>query len=114
MTEPRTMRAEQLVVMAARRAKARRISGPVVVWLQYWRRTKRRCDWDNLSKLTCDALNGIVWEDDSQVVEAHVTVGYDKDRPRTEVRVESAKNMATAVDWNQFWEAPAEDLRVGG
>lgn len=31
-----------------------------------------RPDWDNISKLVCDALNGIAWHDDSQIVDCHV------------------------------------------
>jgi len=30
-------------------------------------------DWDNLSKAICDALNGVLWKDDSQVWRAVVT-----------------------------------------
>lgn len=33
-------------------------------------------DVDNCAKLVCDALNGIAWRDDSQVVELHVTKHY--------------------------------------
>lgn len=33
-------------------------------------------DWDNCAKAVCDAFNGIVWEDDKQVVDAHVTKRY--------------------------------------
>jgi Holliday junction resolvase RusA-like endonuclease len=43
-------------------------------------------DWDNFGKV-CDALNGIVWVDDKQIVEGHVRKVYS-DRPglRIEVR----------------------------
>ena len=29
-------------------------------------------DWDNEGKLVCDALNGIVWRDDAQIVDGRV------------------------------------------
>lgn len=29
-------------------------------------------DWDNIGKAVCDALNGIAYKDDSQVVSANV------------------------------------------
>jgi hypothetical protein len=29
--------------------------------------TKREADWDNFHKLSCDALNGIAYDDDSQI-----------------------------------------------
>jgi len=32
-----------------------------------------------------DALTGIVWEDDSQIVEALVKKRYDKENPRIEI-----------------------------
>lgn len=30
-------------------------------------------DFDNICKAVCDALNGVVWSDDKQVVDAHIT-----------------------------------------
>jgi Holliday junction resolvase RusA-like endonuclease len=36
-----------------------------------------------------DALPGIAFDDDSQIVEAHVRKGYDKERPRVEVTIQS-------------------------
>jgi Holliday junction resolvase RusA-like endonuclease len=32
-----------------------------------------RCDWDNLAKAACDALNGTLWRDDRQIWHADVT-----------------------------------------
>jgi Holliday junction resolvase RusA-like endonuclease len=101
-TDPKTQRAEQLVVMAARRAKVRPISGPVVVWLDYHRKTHIRCDLDNLAKLTLDALNKIAWLDDSQVVALHVTKALGSPSPRTEVRVESAARLVMPVSVNAW------------
>lgn len=46
----------------------------------------KRCrDWDNFHKLSCDALNGIVWEDDEQLYDVRVLKQYDKKNPRTEI-----------------------------
>lgn len=42
-------------------------------------------DWDNLGKMT-DALKGIVWADDTQVVDGRVIKLYDE-RPRLRVEV---------------------------
>lgn len=39
-----------------------------------WARVKP--DFDNLAKAVCDALNGILWADDSQVVDASVKKMY--------------------------------------
>ncbi len=32
----------------------------------------RKPDWDNVAKLVCDALNGIAWNDDAQVVRVYL------------------------------------------
>jgi Holliday junction resolvase RusA-like endonuclease len=47
--------------------------------------TKRKADWDNFHKLSCDALSGIAYEDDSQIKRATVAMAYDKSRPRIEL-----------------------------
>jgi Holliday junction resolvase RusA-like endonuclease len=39
-------------------------------------RPTKKPDWDNVSKTICDAMNGIVYLDDAQVVNAHVTKVY--------------------------------------
>lgn len=39
-------------------------------------RPTKKPDWDNVSKTICDAMNGIVYVDDAQVVDAHVTKVY--------------------------------------
>jgi Holliday junction resolvase RusA-like endonuclease len=49
--------------------------------------THRRVDWDNFHKLSMDALTGVVWVDDSQIVEATVTKNYDKKDPRIEIAI---------------------------
>ena len=47
-------------------------------------------DWDNLGKCVSDALNGVVWQDDRQVVDARVMkLPCAKGQERTEVQVEA-------------------------
>lgn len=41
-------------------------------------------DWDNLGKIVCDALNGVAFRDDSQVVDGRARKFWS-DRPRIEV-----------------------------
>jgi Holliday junction resolvase RusA-like endonuclease len=48
-----------------------------------------RPDWDNVAKLASDALNGIVWLDDAQVVQATVSKHYGE-APSTVIEVKSA------------------------
>ena len=49
-------------------------------------RPAKRPDIDNVQKLVMDAANGVIWADDSQVVEV-VARKYWSDRPRVEVGV---------------------------
>lgn len=44
-------------------------------------------DCDNILKLVADALNGIAYDDDKQIVKMTVTKGYSE-IPRTEIRIE--------------------------
>ena len=36
----------------------------------------RKPDWDNIAKVICDALNGVAWVDDSQIVSGTVAKYY--------------------------------------
>lgn len=39
---------------------------------------RRRVDLDNLSKAVLDAMNGVVWKDDTQINELHLSKSVDK------------------------------------
>lgn len=43
-------------------------------------------DWDNMAKSITDALNGLAYKDDKQIVEAHI-YKYFSDDPRAEVEI---------------------------
>lgn len=58
-----------------------------------------RPDWENLAKVI-DALNRIVWADDSQIVSGQVHKRYS-DRPRTEITVGEQKITKNEID--SFW-----------
>lgn len=49
-------------------------------------RPTSRPDWDNIGKIVSDALNGIAYHDDSQIVEAMVEKWYSSN-PRVEVLI---------------------------
>ena len=48
--------------------------------------SKQYGDWDNHAKSVCDALNGIVYADDAQIVDGRVQMFKDKNQ-RVEVTV---------------------------
>lgn len=47
-------------------------------------------DFDNIGKSICDALNELVWRDDSLVVEAKVTkcIAAGDEQPKVEIKIE--------------------------
>lgn len=69
------------------------IENPVKVNLKLWRKYKptsrRYGDFDNHAKSICDALNKIVWLDDSQVVSATVEK-YQSTTPKVEIEINLA------------------------
>jgi Holliday junction resolvase RusA-like endonuclease len=63
------------------------LSGPVSVVIHAYLPT-RRTDADNVSKLVFDSLNGIIWEDDKQVVDYHIyLVRGDEKNARLELSI---------------------------
>lgn len=91
MYDPESNReAKWLVALAARNAGVRRIDGPVALSVSFWfARPKSHFnskglrpgvpthhvqvpDVDNLVKLLKDALKGIAWRDDAQVVDVYM------------------------------------------
>ncbi len=50
-------------------------------------RPVKRPDWDNVGKIVTDALNGVAYDDDSQIVSATVEKYYSEE-PRTEIKIE--------------------------
>lgn len=52
-------------------------------------RPTKKPDWDNIGKIVCDALNGIAYYDDSQIVDSSVKKFFDDGQgPRLEVGME--------------------------
>ena len=50
-------------------------------------RPTKKPDWDNIGKIISDALNGLAYHDDSQIVTATVEKWYS-DNPRVEVEIQ--------------------------
>jgi crossover junction endodeoxyribonuclease RusA len=60
--------------------------GRVGVRLHIYRRQKSG-DLDNFAKVTLDAMNGVAWNDDGQLVELHLYRRDDAGNPRVEVAI---------------------------
>jgi Holliday junction resolvase RusA-like endonuclease len=58
-------------------------TGNVALIAVFYRSTRRRVDVDNLLKHVCDAANGIVFKDDSQITSLSGVLELDADNPRT-------------------------------
>jgi Holliday junction resolvase RusA-like endonuclease len=54
-------------------------------------------DWDNIGKAVSDALNGIVYLDDKQIISARIEKWYGP-QPELEVVVEAAQHLPAAID----------------
>lgn len=102
-TPEKTVRYESTVALFASQAMAAGdpLDGPLSMticafweWPSSWSAKKRaanmfktsRCDLDNIIKACCDAMNGIVFKDDAQVVLMHATKMY-ADKPGVHVSV---------------------------
>lgn len=64
----------------------RQLVGPLSITLK-WYRKRAAGDLDNRLKQLFDALQGVLYEDDSQIVEIHAYRHEGKDDPRCEVTV---------------------------
>lgn len=52
----------------------------------------KKPDADNIIKIVCDALNGVAYEDDTQIVDVHLIKQYDN-APRVEVTIIPALSL---------------------
>lgn len=72
-------------------AAVRPFRGPVTMEVEIYWPDKRRRDLDNTVKSICDALNGIAYEDDSQIVQLLTTKHLDRDNPRAVITISQLK-----------------------
>lgn len=72
-------------------------TGPVKIVSHWTFGTLRRKDVQNCGKLEYDALNGIVYEDDSQIAEIHSYKHYKKNEPSIVIEV---------YGWKEVQETP--------
>lgn len=60
------------------------LTGPIAVVI-CWYRGRKQGDLDNRNKVALDAMQGVIYEDDAQIVEIHSYRHEDKKNPRMEV-----------------------------
>ncbi|NOK06678.1 MULTISPECIES: RusA family crossover junction endodeoxyribonuclease [Myxococcus] len=94
------------VAHVAARAKVQPLFGPVRLTVTVYR-PKRMGDLDNTLKVLNDALNGVAWLDDEQVVHIDATRDDDKPSPRAEVLATAAR-FATPEEAAAHRRAKAE------
>ena len=73
------------------------LTEPLSVQMYFYRDTRRRVDLDNLVKSVLDAMQGVVFVDDYQIVRIYAEKRYDADLPRVEV------TMNGVGGWKQGW-----------
>jgi Holliday junction resolvase RusA-like endonuclease len=87
-SDPRTVAYENAIGIAARAEMAGEpVEGDVALWCLFEQRDARRCDGDNAYKAIADALNGIAYLDDRQVVDGRFHTIHRADRDRVSVAV---------------------------
>lgn len=67
-------------------------------------------DVDNIAKAVLDGLNGVVWADDKQVVDLHVSKGYARE-PKTVVRIEPV--LEGGEKWLTWEQVPRNVTTLG-
>lgn len=99
VTPEKTIEAEQVVAATAMGNRGSYpsefpLTGNLALDLAFYEGPKQspvhRQDWDNLAKLVGDALNGVIWEDDRQIVRITVHVFRGSYQPHTKIIVRRA------------------------
>ena len=77
---------EQYQLEARNQYKKRPTSLNVEMIIVLFFKDKRKRDVDNYNKLVLDSLEGIVYQDDSQIQTLGIKKDYSKDNPRIEIQ----------------------------
>ena len=64
----------------------------------------KKPDIDNIAKLVLDALNGVAYPDDKNIVELIVTKQYDPNRPEGHLRVAVYEVKNIGKDGEEVWK----------
>lgn len=91
ITSAKGRRFKSDVAILARRQGAKVLFGDLSVTFRVFR-PKRCGDLDNRLKISQDALKGICFEDDKQIIEIHAFRYDDKANPRIEIDIKKVEN----------------------
>jgi crossover junction endodeoxyribonuclease RusA len=97
-TSPRSRAHKARIQVHAKQAKLPRLAGPLRLSATFYRVNAQACDVDNLAKAVQDALNGVAYEDDRQIVHLTAVKAIDRFNPRTEVEIGLANDPAWSTD----------------
>jgi Holliday junction resolvase RusA-like endonuclease len=97
-TSPRSRAHKARIQVHAKQAKLPRLTGPLRLSATFYRESAQACDVDNLAKAVQDALNGIAYEDDRQIVHLTAVKALDRVNPRTEIVIGLACDPAWSTD----------------
>lgn len=78
---------EQYQLEVKNQYKGKVIQGDCDMEITLFFKDKRRRDVDNYNKLVLDALEGIVFQDDSQIQKLTIIKNYSKEDPRIEIKI---------------------------
>lgn len=98
-------------------ADIHKIEHPVNLRCLYYKKTRNPCDLVNLLEATCDILvrAGVLKDDNCNIVVSHdgSRVLYDKDRPRTEIYIESVKDSERIFSFPSGEQGGAPPVKPG-
>jgi len=63
------------------------LEGELEVEIKLFFKNERKHDIDNYHKILFDALSGVVWKDDSQIIKLTTSRKQDKSNPRIEITI---------------------------
>jgi len=86
-TPKRTKDWEDVVAWTYKESGGPWLSGPLSISYKFYLASEKKKDHDNLEKAITDALNGVAYEDDSQIVHWEGWKLYDKENPRVEIEI---------------------------
>jgi Holliday junction resolvase RusA-like endonuclease len=87
--------AEQITGWHLKRCFPKPLAGNLALACVFYRPNRQRVDVDNMLKHVCDAANGVVWIDDSQVTAVAGIAQLDAANPRTIVMI--GRHLTTLI-----------------